>query len=42
MDEVFPWVHLNGGAPTEYLARQYEDVFTHVNMPKPTPTAVPA
>jgi len=42
IDEVFPWAHLHGGAPTDYLARQYEDVFVHVGMTKPTATAVPA
>ncbi len=28
--EVFPWHHLRGGAPDEYLARQYDDVFTQI------------
>ncbi|MCH7525930.1 MAG: TIGR03960 family B12-binding radical SAM protein [Planctomycetes bacterium] len=29
-DEVFPWSHLHGGPPGDYLRRQYEDVFTHL------------
>ncbi len=33
-DEVFPWNHLHGGAPTDYLARQYDDVFTKINVPR--------
>lgn len=37
--EVFPWSHLHGGAPDEYLARQYDDVFAQINVPKPTTTA---
>lgn len=36
--EVFPWNHLNGGAPTDYLLRQYDDVFTQINMSKPAAT----
>jgi len=35
MDEVFPWSHLHGGAPDDYLARQYDDVFTQVGMKRP-------
>jgi len=42
MDEVFPWMHLHGGAPDEYLQRQYDDVFTQINMPKPEPVVIPA
>jgi len=34
--EVFPWTHLHGGAPDEYLARQYDDVFTQIGVAKPT------
>ncbi len=30
-DEVFPWSHLHGGAPQDYLRRQYEDTFTHLD-----------
>jgi len=30
LNEVFPWAHLHGGAPDEYLARQYEDVFVQI------------
>ena len=37
--EVLPWAHLNGGAPNEYLSRQYDDVFTQVGMPAPAITA---
>ena len=33
--EVFPWDHLHGGAPTEYLLHQYEDTFTKIGIPKP-------
>jgi len=33
--EVFPWRHLHGGPPDDYLARQYDDVFTQINAPKP-------
>ncbi len=39
-DEVFPWHHLHGGAPDDYLHRQYEDVFTHINVPVPKAVAV--
>ena len=41
-DEVFPWSHLHGGAPTEYLQRQYEDTFTQIGSARPpagTPVA---
>ncbi len=38
--ETFPWHHLQGGAPIDYLQRQYDDVFTHINVLKPEP--VPA
>ena len=41
-DEVFPWHHLIGGAPDDYLARQYDDMFVNINMPRPTPAIVPA
>ena len=41
-DEVFPWVHLHGGAPTEYLAKQYDDVFTHLDVAKPIPDTMAA
>ncbi len=30
-DEVFPWVHLHGGAPETYLRHQYEDVFEQID-----------
>ncbi len=33
--EIFPWSHLQGGAPTDYLQRQYNDVFTHIGVNKP-------
>lgn len=42
MDEVFPWAHLRGGAPDDYLARQYDDVFVQIGSPKPEPQLVPA
>ena len=29
-DEVFPWAHLHGGAPDEYLNRQYDDALVQV------------
>ncbi len=35
--EIFPWTHLQGGAPNEYLQRQYNDVFTHIGVNKPAP-----
>jgi len=38
--EVFPWSHLHGGAGDEYLARQYEDVFTQIGTLRPTPAAL--
>ncbi len=34
-DEVFPWSHFDGGPPTDYLARQYDDVFTQIGVKKP-------
>ncbi len=42
VDEVFPWAHLHGGAPVEYLHRQYDDTFTKINLPRPEPQIVPA
>ncbi len=30
-DEVLPWSHLNGGPPTPYLRKQYEDVFRQID-----------
>lgn len=39
-DEVFPWSHLHAGPPTDYLARQYDDVFVHVGQSRPTVAAV--
>jgi len=33
--EVFPWVHLNGGPPDDYLLRQYDDTFVQVGAKKP-------
>ncbi|RJP32017.1 MAG: TIGR03960 family B12-binding radical SAM protein [Phycisphaerales bacterium] len=36
--EVFPWSHLHGGAPDEYLSRQYDDVFIKVGAPSPRAT----
>jgi radical SAM superfamily enzyme YgiQ (UPF0313 family) len=33
--EVFPWHHLHGGPDQEYLARQYDDVFTQINVARP-------
>ena len=36
--EVFPWTHLHGGAPDDYLARQYDDVFVQIGV---TRSAVP-
>jgi radical SAM superfamily enzyme YgiQ (UPF0313 family) len=33
--EVFPWAHLAGGPPDDYLLRQYDDAFVHVGMKKP-------
>ncbi|MCO6438007.1 MAG: TIGR03960 family B12-binding radical SAM protein [Phycisphaerae bacterium] len=34
-DEVFPWSHLHAGPPTDYLARQYDDVFTQIGRERP-------
>ncbi|MFQ5412955.1 MAG: TIGR03960 family B12-binding radical SAM protein [Phycisphaerae bacterium] len=34
-DEVFPWAHLHGGAPADYLRHQYEDVFAKIGAPVP-------
>lgn len=28
--EVFPWTHLHGGPDQDYLAKQYDDVFTQI------------
>lgn len=36
--EVFPWTHLHGGAPDDYLLRQYDDVFTQIGALKPQAT----
>ena len=33
--EVLPWTHLHGGAAEEYLARQYDDVFTQIGLAGP-------
>jgi len=41
-DEVFPWAHLHGGAPDEYLQRQYDETFTQIGVPKPAPDVIPA
>jgi radical SAM family uncharacterized protein len=41
-DELFPWAHLHGGSPEEYLLRQYDDVFTHLRVSKPIPLAAGA
>ncbi|GMU36089.1 MAG: TIGR03960 family B12-binding radical SAM protein [Phycisphaerae bacterium] len=38
--EVFPWAHLHGGPPEEYLQNQYDDVFVKIAAPKPRPAAV--
>ncbi|MEK7731763.1 MAG: radical SAM protein, partial [Planctomycetota bacterium] len=38
--EIFPWSHLHGGADDEYLARQYDDVFTQIGTLRPTPAAI--
>lgn len=40
--EVFPWSHLHGGAGDEYLARQYDDVFTQIGVLRPGPAAMVA
>ena len=31
-DEVFPWDHLHGGAPNDYLRKQYDDVFLKIGL----------
>ncbi len=33
--EVLPWAHLHGGAPDEYLSRQYDDVFVKIGVQSP-------
>lgn len=33
--EVFPWTHLHGGPPDDYLERQYDDVFLQIGVRKP-------
>lgn len=38
--EIFPWAHLHGGAPDDYLQRQYDDVFLQIGMPRPQAAAV--
>jgi len=38
-DEVFPWSHLQSGAPTDYLSRQYDDVFTQLKVSRPAMAA---
>jgi len=40
--EVFPWSHLHGGPADDYLARQYEDVFTQIGVTRPQPVHVSA
>jgi hypothetical protein len=35
--ELFPWAHLHGGPPDDYLLRQYDDVFVQIGGAKPTP-----
>jgi radical SAM family uncharacterized protein len=35
--EVFPWTHLHGGPDQDYLARQYDDVFTQIGVTRPQP-----
>ena len=32
-DEIFPWSHLHSGPSEDYLARQYDDVFTNIGLP---------
>ena len=41
-DETMPWDHLAGGAPQEYLRRQYDDVFTQIGVAAPKAQPVPA
>jgi radical SAM superfamily enzyme YgiQ (UPF0313 family) len=31
-DEIFPWAHLKGGPPNDYLRRQYEDMLVMVGV----------
>ncbi len=38
-DEVFPWAHLAGGPPVDYLRRQYDDMFAKLGAATPTATA---
>ncbi len=37
--EVFPWAHLHGGPSEDYLARQYDDVFTQIGVTRPMTVA---
>jgi len=34
--ETFPWTHLHGGSPDDYLERQYEDVFVQIGAARPS------
>jgi len=38
-EEVFPWAHLLGGPPSEYLRRQYDDLLEKLGILPPTPAA---
>ncbi|MCG3130635.1 MAG: hypothetical protein FLDDKLPJ_01401 [Phycisphaerae bacterium] len=38
--EIFPWTHLHGGPPEDYLQNQYDDVFVKIAAPKPRPAVV--
>ena len=38
--ELLPWAHLGSGPPTDYLERQYEDIFTQLGSPLPEALAV--
>ncbi len=33
--EIFPWAHLSGSAAQDYLAKQYDDVFTQIGLSRP-------
>jgi radical SAM superfamily enzyme YgiQ (UPF0313 family) len=36
-DEVLPWDHIASGPKRDYLERQYDDVFTKINVARPLP-----
>ncbi len=41
-DEVLPWDHIASGPKRDYLERQYDDVFTKINVARPLPVVAAA